>query len=367
MSNILLIVTGSIAAYKAVDLAKKLQRGTYKHSVKVVLTESAKKFIPSIVFTSQGIEAYSEEDEWKNINFLNAEASSVLHISLAKWADIVLVAPATFNTISKYHHGICDNLALSCMHAFAGTVYIAPAMNTVMYENLQDTLQKITLEKNAVVLPTAVKQLACGDTGEGGLLDLKEIESLIQNPIFPLKLHFSSTKDSESFKEKDLSKETEVPYQPHVGSYLQERKHDVHTGIDLYCNEGEPVYSMQEGVVEYQGLFTGLNAGTPWWNETSFVLVKNPFDRILYGEIEPKAGVKVGTVIKKGQPLGKVIRVLPNDKGRPTSMLHVERYDYKGSFEGPILSLSKGFDNSELLKTHLRSPATLVTYSTPRR
>lgn len=160
--KILILVTGSISAYKAVDIANALRYK--KHEVKIACTKSALKFIPKITFTGQRYECYLDEDEW------DTSVSGVLHINLAKWADIVLVAPATSNTIGKFVNGVTDNLVLSIMRAYTGIIYIAPAMNTNMYYNSKIFLDKLK-DFNAILLPTEEKLLACGDYGIGGLAD----------------------------------------------------------------------------------------------------------------------------------------------------------------------------------------------------
>lgn len=158
--NILILVTGSISAYKAVDIANALR---YKeHDVKIVCSKAALTFIPKLTFTGQRFECYTDEDEW------NSSVNGVLHIDLAKWADLLLVAPATSNTIGKFVNGITDNLVLSIMRAYSRVIYIAPAMNTQMYHNSKVFLDKLT-DFNAVLLPTEEKLLACGDYGIGGL------------------------------------------------------------------------------------------------------------------------------------------------------------------------------------------------------
>lgn len=165
--RVLLIVTGSIAAYKAVDIANSL-RGQ-GHSVKVVLTEAAKRFIPVITFKGQGFETYTDEDEWAWAQ------PGVLHIELARnWADTVLVAPATANTLAKMRTGLTDNLATSCLRAFTGRVVVAPAMNTGMYENSAEIISALAERGVQFVNPVA-KRLACGEIGNGGLAPTTDI------------------------------------------------------------------------------------------------------------------------------------------------------------------------------------------------
>lgn len=106
------------------------------------------------------------------------------------------------------------------------------------------------------------------------------------------------------------------------------RKYDVHTGLDLFCNEGELVYSIYDGIVLKIEKFTGFEE-SPWWNDTYAVLVyhENINKTIVYGEINPN--VNEGDIIKKGDIIGSVLRVLKNDKGLPTTMLHIEAYNGK--------------------------------------
>ena len=118
-----------------------------------------------------------------------------------------------------------------------------------------------------------------------------------------------------------------VPKAGEAGYFGVKRKFDIHTGIDLYTEEGEPVYSLYHGTIVAIENFTGESAGSPWWNETNSVLVENEHGVILYGELEPNPNIKIGDVIEPDTLLGNVKRVLKKDKGKnPTSMLHIEHY-----------------------------------------
>lgn len=121
-----------------------------------------------------------------------------------------------------------------------------------------------------------------------------------------------------------------VPEGPdHPGAFGARRKHDVHTGVDLYCPDGEPVYAICTGtVVRVIEDFTGPGAGSPWWNKTGAVMVEDVMGVFLYGEINVDLGIAVGERIRPGRLLGTVAQVLKKDKGRPMSMLHVERYSH---------------------------------------
>lgn len=125
-----------------------------------------------------------------------------------------------------------------------------------------------------------------------------------------------------------------VPRPPEPGAFGVERSHDVHTGVDLYCEAGELVIATEPGRVVACEPFTGPNADSPWWNDTFAVIVRNDWWSVVYGEVEPVGSLKVGDFVEAGQPLGIVSRVLRSDKGRPTSMLHFELYD--SSFTSPV-------------------------------
>lgn len=332
--NILLLVTGSISAYKAVDIANSLRY--LDHHVKIVLTASAMKFIPVITFTGQRYECYTDEDEWNGAN------PGVLHIDLVKWADTVLLAPATSNTIGKFVNGITDNLVLSIMRAFNGTIYIAPAMNTQMYHNSEQFLDKLRTF-NTIIINPQVKLLACGDNGIGGLADKKDIIDILLAPLFPVKLKYvGESVDSMSYQNIKVGVEVELPLEVHVGGYGYVRTRHVHEGIDLYTYEGEKIYACESGKLLTKGHFTGTHVDTPWWNDTQFIAIKHdasiPWKDYanLYGELTFTSEIenaRIGTKIKKGQHIGFVKPVLLKDKGRPMSMLHFEQHSNLHSFE----------------------------------
>lgn len=117
------------------------------------------------------------------------------------------------------------------------------------------------------------------------------------------------------------------------------RRYDVHTGIDIFMHEGASVYLPFDGIVIKKGNFTGVNAEpfpSPWWNDTQYIIVQHDVPiwytdllecYVLYGEINVRDDIEVGSKIPAGDVIGNVVRVLKNDKGFPMSMLHVEVYD----------------------------------------
>lgn len=114
----------------------------------------------------------------------------------------------------------------------------------------------------------------------------------------------------------------------HPGSFGAIRKHDIHTGIDLYCDPGTLVYSITYGEVVSISQFTGEAVGCGWWNDTFEVTIKTLEGKfIVYGEIQPEPTLKLGQSVSTGDVLGHVIPVLKKDKGLPMTMLHLEYYN----------------------------------------
>lgn len=116
-----------------------------------------------------------------------------------------------------------------------------------------------------------------------------------------------------------------IPLNPHPGAFGVVRKHDIHTGIDLYCEDQAEVFAVEDGVVVGMGLFTGSEAQSPWWNDTYFCAIKGKSGIVVYGEI--KCILEVGQKVKAGQLIGQVIQVLKTNKGKPMNMLHLELYE----------------------------------------
>ena len=171
--NILIILTGSIACYKSCSVISKLkQKG---HSLKVVLSPNSLRFIGAAT-----IEGLTGEPP---ITDMYTTGHVMDHISLIRWADLILVAPATANYINKISNGIGDDLltTLFLAHDFEKPFLIAPAMNTKMYLHpaTQESITKLK-KWNVEILETASGVLACGEVGSGKLLDpeliIEEVE-----------------------------------------------------------------------------------------------------------------------------------------------------------------------------------------------
>jgi len=122
-----------------------------------------------------------------------------------------------------------------------------------------------------------------------------------------------------------------IPSANRFGAY---RKHDVHTGIDLFCQPGTPVYAIERGVITDISWFTGAPVDMPWWNDTKALSVEGKTGVFNYGEIEPLSTLKKGEKVKEGDLLGHVVTVLKINKGLPMTMLHLELYTkgYRGNW-----------------------------------
>jgi 8-oxo-dGTP pyrophosphatase MutT (NUDIX family) len=114
------------------------------------------------------------------------------------------------------------------------------------------------------------------------------------------------------------------------GRFGAQRKHDYHTGIDLYANPKDPVYAVEDGVVVQIEYFTGPKIGLPWWNDTKAIMVKGNTGYVVYAEVNPF--VEVGELVFAGQKIAEVKTVLKKFKGRPTTMLHLELYSEQQSW-----------------------------------
>lgn len=167
-------VSGGIAAYKACDLVSKLSKKDYE--VKVILTKHAEKFVSKLTFEAL-CHNYVETDLFDESN-----EDPIAHITLAKWADLMIIVPATANIIAKVTHGISDDLLSTTFLACNKHKMICPAMNTQMYENpiTQKNIQACK-ELGYQILDPVVGHLACNDTGRGKMIEPADIVEAIDN------------------------------------------------------------------------------------------------------------------------------------------------------------------------------------------
>jgi phosphopantothenoylcysteine decarboxylase / phosphopantothenate---cysteine ligase len=180
LKTVVIGVTGGVAVYKILDVISALRKKDI--DVHVIMTKSAVEFVTPLSFQSLSqnlvtVDMFSEPKAWE-----------IQHISLAKRADLFLVAPATANVIGKVANGIADDMLTTTIMATKAPVVFAPAMNTNMYENIivQSNISKLKTYGYQFI-PPASGRLACGDTGSGKLADTKTITDYVLSKLYPIK------------------------------------------------------------------------------------------------------------------------------------------------------------------------------------
>jgi phosphopantothenoylcysteine decarboxylase/phosphopantothenate--cysteine ligase len=170
--NILLGITGSIAAYKTPELVRRLrERGA---DVQIVMTASSEEFV-----TPTALQAVSGRQIRSNLWDKEAEAA-MSHIELARWADVVLIAPATAEILARLASGAASDLLTTVCLATEAPLAVAPAMNRVMWANAAVQANRATLEARGVrILGPGSGDQACGETGEGRMLEPEKIAAIV--------------------------------------------------------------------------------------------------------------------------------------------------------------------------------------------
>jgi murein DD-endopeptidase MepM/ murein hydrolase activator NlpD len=164
---------------------------------------------------------------------------------------------------------------------------------------------------------------------------------------FPLDKPDITINDSNTDFAYSYSSKTEIPKSPHPGSFGYVRKNHIHEGVDLYANDGDNVYAIEDGTVTAIIPFTGEIADSPWWNNTYSILINHKTCALNYGELIPSKDLKVGDTVNAGDIIGQIRTVLKKDKGRPMSMLHIEMY--KLGTQEPIKEWSLNTEKPEQL------------------
>ena len=184
--KILLIICGGIAAYKSLEIIRLLKKNGV--TIKTILTKSGAEFVTPLSITS-----LSKSKVYQNLFSLEDEAE-MDHISLSRWADLILIAPATANTISKLANGNSDDLASTVALASNKKIFIAPSMNVRMW-NHKSTKQNIDKLKtyDYRLIGPGIGDMACGEYGEGKMSEPKEI-------INELESYFSNFKKNSKLK-----------------------------------------------------------------------------------------------------------------------------------------------------------------------
>jgi phosphopantothenoylcysteine decarboxylase / phosphopantothenate---cysteine ligase len=184
--KILLIICGGISAYKSLELIRLLKKkGT---EVKTILTKSSKEFV-----TPLSVASLSQEKVYDDL-FDSKNEAEMDHISLSRWADIIVVAPATANTISKLSNGSSDDLASTVILASNKDIFLTPAMNVRMWEHpsTKVNLKKLKSYGYQIIGPE-IGDMACGEFGEGKMTEPKEILKKIE-------IYFESLNKNNKYK-----------------------------------------------------------------------------------------------------------------------------------------------------------------------
>ena len=184
--KILIIITGGIAAYKSLDLIRKLSK--LNCEIKTILTKSGKEFVTPLSITS-----LSKNKVYTDLFSVENE-SEMDHISLSRWSDLILVAPASSNFLTKISNGFSDDLASTVIKASDKKVFLCPAMNVRMWEHASNKQSISTLKSYGYrILGPEIGEMACGEFGEGKMLEVDEI-------INQLELYFKQISKNKKLK-----------------------------------------------------------------------------------------------------------------------------------------------------------------------
>lgn len=187
--NVLLAVSGGIAAYKTISLTSLLKKSGF--SVQVVLTDHAQEFVTPLSY-----ETLSHRSVITDM-FDGSTNDPVAHVNLSSWADVFVVAPATANILAKMAHGLADDFLSTFYLAWDGPTFVAPAMNDKMYAHpaVQDNLAVLS-KRGVHILSPQVGYLACGTTGNGKMIEPEDIFSVLSR--------FQINDQSVSLKDKKI-------------------------------------------------------------------------------------------------------------------------------------------------------------------
>ena len=340
MKNILMIVTGSISCYLFEKIYNKLKK---ENNVKILFTDSAIEIIKNSNKKIQyDIEKTISISEESRIYF---STNRVAHIDLINWADKLIIIPCTANTLNKITNGIGDTFITTTILAFFGTkkpVYIAPAMNKNMYDNfvVKESIDYLRKLNNVRILYPTVKELACGDFGIGALADIDSMINIINGHEWCCPIcNVVYLKDYKTFPLIDEEWDFHyldwfdfLPKHNEPGSFGSIRKYDIHTGVDIYVENGTGIQPVEDGVIVDIRQFTGKKVGSSWWEDTWCVSVKGKSGIVCYGEVDLPRGYKVGDNVYTEDIFSYVKAVLPENKIRKdirhhnNAMLHLELY-----------------------------------------
>ena len=177
--KILVVICGGISAYKSLELIRGLKKKQVE--IKTIITKSAKEFVTPLSITS-----LSQGKVYEDL-FSSESESEMDHISLSRWADLIIVVPATANTISKLSNGLTDDLASTVLLASNKKIFIVPAMNVRMWDHPSNKKNIIKLrEYGYSIIGPEIGDMACGEYGEGKMTEPSDILLHIENYLSSL-------------------------------------------------------------------------------------------------------------------------------------------------------------------------------------
>ncbi|XP_047958410.1 probable phosphopantothenoylcysteine decarboxylase isoform X2 [Salvia hispanica] len=174
--HILLAASGSVASIKFANLCHCFSEWA---EVKAVATQASLHFVDRVALPKD-VDLYTDEDEWSSWKKIG---DNVLHIELRKWADIMVIAPLSANTLAKIAGGLCDNLLTCIVRAwdYNKPMFVAPAMNTLMWDNPFTERHLMAIDDLGIsLIPPVKKRLACGDYGNGAMAEPSLIYSNVR-------------------------------------------------------------------------------------------------------------------------------------------------------------------------------------------
>ena len=172
--KILIVICGGISAYKSLEFIRALRKNQAK--IKTIITKSAKEFVTPLSITS-----LSQEKVYEDL-FNPENEAEMDHISLSRWADLIVVVPATANTLSKLSNGTCDDLASTVILASNKKIFLVPAMNVRMWEHPSNQKNINNLrEYGYKIIGPEIGDMACGEYGSGKMTEPSEIFKYVEN------------------------------------------------------------------------------------------------------------------------------------------------------------------------------------------
>lgn len=176
--NIILGITGGIAAYKSAELVRRLYKANY--NVRVVMTKNAKEFITPLTLQTLSCNTVYSEMFDQNLR------ADIQHIALARWADAILIAPASANFLARLAYGFADDLLTTVCLATTAPIFVAPAMNKEMWQKMITQKNIATLKERGIeIFGPACGELACKEIGTGKMLEAAELFNLLNAACAP--------------------------------------------------------------------------------------------------------------------------------------------------------------------------------------